>query len=70
MKSDKTPAAGTSNPESLHQMGRGTEQMSMPQYLNPGTPESALVRMEDRKSGRAPGANEDMLRAHARGNNV
>ena len=70
MRSDRKAPMGTGNPESLHQVGKGTDSKVGTAFLNPGTPESALMSMNDRKSGRAPGANEQMLREHAKGNNV
>jgi len=50
--------------EDLHNIANETGKKSVDTFVNPGTPDSALVGMDSRKTGKVSGTADSRLRAH------
>lgn len=52
----------TQNPESLHDVGQGTQKLVNDQFVNPGTPASPLVNRDQMTQATIKGAGTETLR--------
>jgi len=54
----------TGSPEDLAMIGKSPTKQSTDNFINPGTPDNALVSVDDRKTGLISGAGTAKLREH------
>lgn len=52
------------NPEALHDVGQTKGMQTQPAFVNPGTPESALVSAEQMTQATIKGSGSEILRAN------
>ena len=52
------------NPEALHDIGQAKDMQTQPAFVNPGTPESALVSREQMTQATIKGSASESLRAN------
>lgn len=50
------------NPEALHDVGQGKEKQVSDKFVNPGTPDAALVSRENMTSATIKGSGNETLR--------
>lgn len=51
-----------SNPEALHDVGQGKEKMVSDNFVNPGTPDAALVNRDQMTQATIKGNGSDVLK--------
>lgn len=55
---------GKENPEALHDIGQSKEKMVADNFVNPGTPEAALVSRDQMTQATIRGNGADVLKAN------